>query len=321
MVRPPFLRLVIRPFSRATKRSSTPATSVRPQGKSRQRFTSTLAFSLAALAIFMAAPAAGQEPDLPAPGPDFEVPDVSDLRLGGDLDPALDENDDGDISLSIDLGGGEEGAPPSSSVVLLIILTLISVAPSLVVMLTSFTRIVIVFSLVRNAIGVQTIPPNQVVIGLSLFLSIFVMSPTLTEMNDVGLQPYLDGEKTQGEAYEDAVEPLREFMFANTGNEELELMLAAEDAEEAPEGPEDVSMTALIPAFILSELKTAFIIGFVVFMPFLVIDLVVSSVLMSLGMMMLPPVFVSLPFKILLFVMVNGWTLLAETLITSFNTT
>lgn len=318
MVRPPFLRLVIRPFSRASRRSSTP---VRPEGKRRQRFTSTLAFSFAALAIFMAAPAAGQEPDLPDPGPDFQVPDVSDLRLGGDADPTLDEDDDGDISLSIDLGGGEEGAPPSSSVVLLIILTLISVAPSLVVMLTSFTRIVIVFSLVRNAIGVQTIPPNQVVIGLSLFLSIFVMSPTLTEMNEVGLQPYLDGEKTQAEAYEDAIEPLREFMFANTGNEELELMLAAEDAEEAPEGPEDVSMTALIPAFILSELKTAFIIGFVVFMPFLVIDLVVSSVLMSLGMMMLPPVFVSLPFKILLFVMVNGWTLLAETLITSFNTT
>ena len=303
MVRPPFLGLVIRPSSRASRRSS------------------TLAFILAALAIFMAAPAAGQEPDLPAPGPEFEVPDVSDLRLGNDVDPTADDPDDGDISLSIDLGGDEEGAPPSSSVVLLIVLTLISVAPSLVVMLTSFTRIVIVFSLVRNAIGVQTIPPNQVVIGLSLFLSIFVMSPTLTEMNEVGLQPYLDGEKTQSEAYEAAVEPLREFMFANTGTEELELMLAAEDAEEAPEGPEDVSMTALIPAFILSELKTAFIIGFVVFMPFLVIDLVVSSVLMSLGMMMLPPVFVSLPFKILLFVMVNGWTLLAETLITSFNTT
>jgi flagellar biosynthetic protein FliP len=223
--------------------------------------------------------------------------------------------------VSIDLGGGEEGAPPSESVVLLIILTLLSVAPSLVVMLTSFTRIVIVFSLVRNALGVQTIPPNQVVVGLSLFLSIFIMSPTLTEMNEVGLQPYLDGEKTQSEAYDAAIEPLREFMFAQTGTEELELMLAAEDAEEAPEGPEDVSTTALIPAFMLSELKTAFIIGFVVFMPFLVIDLVVSSVLMSLGMMMLPPVFVSLPFKILLFVMVNGWALVAETLITSFNTT
>ena len=204
---------------------------------------------------------------------------------------------------------------------LIVGLTLLSVAPSLVVMLTSFTRIVIVFSLVRSAMGVQSIPPNQVVVGLSLFLSIFIMGPTFSEINEVGLQPYLDGEKTQSEAYEDAIEPLREFMFANTGNEELELMLAAQNVETPPEGPEDVSMTALIPAFILSELKAAFIIGFVVFMPFLVIDLVVSSVLMSLGMMMLPPVFVSLPFKILLFVMVNGWVLVAETLINSFNTT
>ena len=143
---------------------------------------------------------------------------------------------------------------------------------------------------------------------------------TLDQMNEVGLQPYLDGEKTQSEAYDAAVAPLREFMFANTGNDELELMLAAQNIEEPPAGPEDVSMSALIPAFILSELKAAFVIGFVVFMPFLVIDLVVSAVLMSLGMMMLPPVFVSLPFKILLFVMVNGWVLVAETLITSFNT-
>jgi len=289
----------------------------------RSRSVSFLAFAVAAFAIFMAAPVAAQDTvDLPAPGPQVDLPELGGPTLPTIGDSEIDDADDsGDVTVSIDLGGGEEGAPPSSSVVLLIVLTLISVAPSLVVMLTSFTRIVIVFSLVRNALGVQTIPPNQVVVGLSLFLSIFVMSPTLSEMNEVGLQPYLDGEKTQSEAYDDAIEPLREFMFANVGNEELELMLAAEDNEVAPEGPEDVSMTALIPAFILSELKTAFIIGFVVFMPFLVIDLVVSSVLMSLGMMMLPPVFVSLPFKILLFVMVNGWTLVAETLITSFNTT
>ena len=217
--------------------------------------------------------------------------------------------------------GAEEGeGPPSESIILIIGLTLLSVAPSLVIMLTSFTRIVIVFSLVRSALGVQSIPPNQVVVGLSLFLSLFIMGPTLDQMNEVGLQPYLDGEKTQSEAYDAAVAPLREFMFANTGNDELELMLAAQNIEEPPAGPEDVSMSALIPAFILSELKAAFVIGFVVFMPFLVIDLVVSAVLMSLGMMMLPPVFVSLPFKILLFVMVNGWVLVAETLITSFNT-
>ena len=273
---------------------------------------------IVAALVFAVGPAAAQEielPDDPGPAgpPGIELPDSIDTVVGAD-------DDTGIVNFSVGLGGEDGEGPPSESVILIIGLTLLSVAPSLVIMLTSFTRIVIVFSLVRSALGVQSIPPNQVVVGLSLFLSLFVMGPTLQQMNDVGLQPYLDGEKTQSEAYDAAVEPLREFMFANTGNEELELMLAAQDIEEPPAGPEDVSMTALIPAFILSELKAAFIIGFVVFMPFLVIDLVVSSVLMSLGMMMLPPVFVSLPFKILLFVMVNGWVLVAETLITSFNT-
>jgi len=276
-----------------------------------------LVLGLAATVLLSAAtPAGAQEPidapTLPEPtGPSIDAPSPG----GETLD------DEGIVNFSVDLGGNEEERPPGSSIVLIVGLTLLSVAPSLVVMLTSFTRIVIVFSLVRSAMGVQSIPPNQIVVGLSLFLSIFIMGPTFSEINEVGLQPYLDGEKTQSEAYEDAIEPLREFMFANTGNEELELMLAAQNVEAPPEGPDDVSMTALIPAFILSELKAAFIIGFVVFMPFLVIDLVVSSVLMSLGMMMLPPVFVSLPFKILLFVMVNGWVLVAETLINSFNTT
>lgn len=274
---------------------------------------SFVAFTIAAAALWMAAPVAAQEP-----APDLPEVELPAAVVDAQEDPIEDEGDD--ISLNIDLGANEDGAVPSESIVLIIGLTLLSVAPSLVIMLTSFTRIVIVFSLVRNALGVQSVPPNQVVVGLSLFLSIFIMGPTLTAMNEEGLQPYLAGELEQGEAYDAAVGPLREFMFANVGSEELELMLAAEQSEVAPEGPEDVSMSALVPAFILSELKTAFIIGFVVFMPFLVIDLVVSSVLMSLGMMMLPPVFVSLPFKILLFVMVNGWVLLAETLITSFNT-
>ena len=270
------------------------------------------------VALAVMGPAGAQEieiPDEPGPAgpPGIELPDDIAEVIG-------EEGDTGVVNFSVDLGGEEGEGPPSESVILIIGLTLLSVAPSLVIMLTSFTRIVIVFSLVRSALGVQSVPPNQVVVGLSLFLSLFVMAPTLEQMNEVGLQPYLDGEKTQSEAYDAAVEPLREFMFANTGNEELELMLAAQDIEEPPAGPEDVSMSALIPAFILSELKAAFIIGFVVFMPFLVIDLVVSSVLMSLGMMMLPPVFVSLPFKILLFVMVNGWVLVAETLINSFNT-
>lgn len=284
----------------------------------RSPFVSVLAFVVAGLALWMAAPAAAQV--TPPPAPEIELPDVGLPDIGTPADQTPEGAEDGGVSLTVDLGGEEGEAIPSQSVVLLIGLTLISVAPSLVIMLTSFTRIVIVFSLVRNALGVQSVPPNQVVVGLSLFLSIFIMGPTLSAMNEEGLQPYLDGEKTQEEAYNAAVEPLRDFMLANTGTDELELMLAAENSEVAPQDMDDVSMSALVPAFILSELKTAFIIGFVVFMPFLVIDLVVSSVLMSLGMMMLPPVFVSLPFKILLFVMVNGWVLLAETLITSFNT-
>lgn len=284
------------------------------ENRHRSPVTVVLAFSIAFAALWMAAPVAAQ--DAPAP-PEIELPVA---QLPGQDAPTPDDDGEG-ISLDIDLGSDEDGSVPSESVVLIIGLTLLSVAPSLVIMLTSFTRIVIVFSLVRNALGVQSVPPNQVVVGLSLFLSIFIMGPTLKAMNEDGLQPYLEGELTQAEAYDAAVGPLREFMLANVGTDELELMLAAEDTEVAPDGPEDVSMSALVPAFILSELKTAFIIGFVVFMPFLVIDLVVSAVLMSLGMMMLPPVFVSLPFKILLFVMVNGWVLLAETLITSFNTT
>jgi flagellar biosynthetic protein FliP len=282
------------------------------------RAAATFAALVVAALFLTAGSVAAQEvevPDEPGPAapPTIEIPDSIDTVSGPD-------DDAGVVNFSIDLGAEDGEGPPSESVILIIGLTLLSVAPSLVVMLTSFTRIVIVFSLVRSALGVQSIPPNQVVVGLSLFLSLFIMGPVFTEMNEVGLQPYLDGEKTQAEAYDDAIEPLRAFMFDHTGTEELELMLAAQDIDEPPAGPEDVSMSALIPAFILSELKAAFIIGFVVFMPFLVIDLVVSSVLMSLGMMMLPPVFVSLPFKILLFVMVNGWVLVAETLITSFNT-
>ena len=155
--------------------------------------------------------------------------------------------------------------------------------------------------------------------GLALFLSLFVMAPTLSVVNDEALQPYLDGTISQEEAVDRASEPIRDFMLVHTEESELEVMLEA-SGQGRPQTADDIGLSALIPAFLLSEMKTAFIIGFVVFMPFLVIDLVVSSVLMSLGMMMLPPVFVSLPFKILLFVMVNGWTLVAETLITSFNT-
>jgi flagellar biosynthetic protein FliP len=223
--------------------------------------------------------------------------------------------DDNTFSIDVGLPGQEE---PSQGIVIIILITLLSVAPSLLIMLTSFTRIVIVLSLTRNALGLQTIPPNQVIVGLALFLSLFVMGPTLSEVNESAIQPYLKGEQTQSEAWENAQGPIREFMLDQTRGDELETMIAASGAQK-PATPDDVSMNALIPAFILSELKTAFIIGFVVFIPFLVIDLVVSSSLMSMGMMMLPPSLVSLPFKMLLFVLVDGWGLVVTSLLTSFN--
>jgi flagellar biosynthetic protein FliP len=252
-------------------------------------------------------PEAPLAPEIPTPGAPADASDPADA---GD-----------DASISIDLGDldGKEGEDePGQSVVIILLLTVLAIAPALLMMLTSFTRIVIVLSLTRNALGLTAIPPNQVVIGLSLFLSIFVMSPTLSEVNDKALQPLLDGDLSYSEAYDEAQGPLKEFMLAQTRNGELDLFIKASD-DPAPEDREDVSMATLVPAFVLSELKTAFIIGFVVFVPFLIIDLVVSSALMSMGMFMLPPVLVSLPFKLLLFVMVDGWALVVTSLISSFN--
>jgi flagellar biosynthetic protein FliP len=225
-------------------------------------------------------------------------------------------NTDAKASVSLDLGG--VGGKPSQSLMIIVLITLLSVAPALLIMMTSFTRIVIVLSLTRNALGLHTIPPNQVIVGLAMFLSFFVMSPTFGDINELAIQPLLKGEKTQGQAYEAAVDPLRTFMLKQTRKGELAMFSAAANDGKRPEKPEDVGLAALIPAFILSELKTAFIIGFVIFIPFLVIDIVVSSSLMSMGMMMLPPVFVSLPFKLLLFVMVDGWGLIVRSLLKSF---
>ncbi len=223
---------------------------------------------------------------------------------------------DTQASVSLDLGG--LGGKPSQSLLIIVLITLLAVAPALLIMLTSFTRIVIVLSLTRNALGLHTIPPNQVIVGLAMFLSFFVMSPTFGDINREAIQPLLKGEKTQAQAYESAVTPLRTFMLKQTRKGELAMFSSAANGGQRPEKPEDVGLAALIPAFILSELKTAFIIGFVIFIPFLVIDIVVSSSLMSMGMMMLPPVFVSLPFKLLLFVMVDGWGLIVRSLLKSF---
>jgi flagellar biosynthesis protein FliP len=210
-----------------------------------------------------------------------------------------------------------DNAKPSQSVLIILLLTLISIAPSILILLTSFTRIAIVLSLVRNALGLQSIPPNQVIVGLAVFLSLFVMRPTFEQINKDALQPLLKNEITQGQAYTKALDPMRTFMLKQTGSRELKMMMAI-SKEKKPATPKDVSNATLIPAFILSELRIAFIIGFVIFIPFLVIDLVVSSSLMSMGMMMLPPVVISLPFKLLLFVLVDGWSVIVKSLIESF---
>nr|WP_221199985.1 flagellar type III secretion system pore protein FliP [Nocardioides soli] len=208
---------------------------------------------------------------------------------------------------------------PSTSVTVLIGLTLISLLPAILLSCTAFTKIFIVLGLTRNALGLQQTPPNQVLAGLALFLSLFVMGPVLGEINDIALQPYLNGDLTASAALDSGLQPLRDFMLANTDDNELELLTNVA-GREMPANAEEVSTTTLIPAFILTELKQAFIIGFVIFIPFLVIDLVVSGALMALGMMMMPPVMVSLPFKLLLFVMVDGWALVIKSLVSSYGT-
>lgn len=205
----------------------------------------------------------------------------------------------------------------STSVKLLLLLTVLTIAPSILIMVTSFTRIVIVLSFVRTGLGTQQTPPNQVIIGLSLFMTFFIMAPTFSQVNDEALKPLFNNEINLEEAYSKAVVPFKEFMSKYTRQEDLALFLEYTGAE-PPESVEDIPFSALVPAFTISELKTAFQIGFMIFIPFLVIDMVVASVLMSMGMMMLPPVMISLPFKILLFVLVDGWHLVVKSLLQTF---
>jgi flagellar biosynthesis protein FliP len=205
----------------------------------------------------------------------------------------------------------------STSIKLILLLTVLSLAPSILILMTSFTRIVIVLSFTRTALATQSMPPNQVIIGLALFLTFFVMAPTLSEVNDTALQPLFDEEIGLEEAYDRAALPFKEFMAKHTREKDLALFLNYNQAER-PETVEDIPLTMLVPAFALSEIKTAFQMGFMIFIPFLVIDMVVASVLMSMGMMMLPPVMISLPFKILLFILVDGWYLIIKSLLQSF---
>lgn len=220
------------------------------------------------------------------------------------------------LRLSINLDGAEQPAQMSVAVQIVIVMTLLTVAPSLVLLMTSFTRIVIVLGFVRTALGVPSAPSNQIIIGLSLFLTFFIMGPVFERANRDALQPYREGRITAVDAFDRAALPLKDFMLKQTRSRDLEYFL--ELGRFGRTAVKDLPMRVVIPAFVLSELQTAFQMGFVLFLPFLVIDFVVSSVLMSLGMMMMPPNVVSLPFKLLLFVLVDGWHLIVRSLVQSF---
>ncbi|MGY1815446.1 flagellar type III secretion system pore protein FliP [Blastococcus sp. SYSU D00820] len=251
---------------------------------------------LAVAAVLLAGPAAAA-PDAPTAPTAPTAPVV----------PAV----DGGVDISV--GGGS----PSTSITLILAITVLSVAPSVLLLATSFTKIAVVLSLTRNALGLQSSPPNSVLTGIALFLTLFVMGPVFSDINESAVQPYLDGQMTVSQAYDAGVVPLKSFLLDNTREDELKLMVNL-SGEEQPADRESVSMTTLIPAFVLSELKSAFIIGLVVFIPFLVLDMLVSAALMSMGMMMVPPSIVSLPFKLLLFVVVDGWALITTALVGSY---
>ncbi len=205
----------------------------------------------------------------------------------------------------------------STALQVLFVLTILSIAPAILLMTTAFTRIVIVLGFVRQAMGTQNMPPNQIIIGLSLFLTFFVMSPVFNKINNTALQPYMNRKITEKVALDNSIAAMREFMFSQVQENELQLLIDI-TKEKQPVDRNDVSTTILIPAFMLSELKLAFQMGFMIYIPFLVIDMIVASVLMSMGMMMLPPIIISLPFKLLLFVLVDGWHLVVGSLIKSF---
>ncbi|MCK8823537.1 flagellar type III secretion system pore protein FliP [Fuchsiella alkaliacetigena] len=221
-----------------------------------------------------------------------------------------------DINLEIDNADGNQDLVLPLQIILL--LTVLSLAPAILIMLTSFVRVVVVLSLIRRALATQTMPPNQVIIGLAIFLSVFIMAPVWGQVYDNAVQPYLAEEIDQTEAYEEAIEPIREFMFNQTREQDVALFIDLADLER-PANENEVPTYVLIPAYVISELQMAFQIGFIVYLPFIVIDMIVASVLMSMGMMMLPPVMISLPFKVLLFVLVDGWYLVIRSLVMTFN--
>ena len=229
--------------------------------------------------------------------------------------PDIDDN-----TLDINISSNAGSMKLESTLQILIMLTILSLAPSILIMVTSFTRIVVVFHFLRTALGTQTTPPNQVIVGLALFITIAIMSPVFTEVNTKAIKPYTAGKIKQEQAIEKGLSPLREFMLKQTREKDLKLFMdlnkkSADDIKDY----DDLRITIVIPAFIISELRAAFIIGFLIYLPFIVIDMVVASTLMSMGMMMLPPTTISLPFKLLLFVLADGWNLVIGQLVNSFN--
>jgi flagellar biosynthetic protein FliP len=220
-------------------------------------------------------------------------------------------------NVSLNIGGSADAGKASTVIQLLFILTVLSLAPAILLMLTSFTRIVVVLSLLRHALGTQQMPPNQIVIGLALFLTFFIMAPVWQKIDNEALKPYYEDRITSEEAFSLASAPIKSFMLKQTREMDLALFVKI-SKEKRPEKQSDISLSVLIPAFVISELKTAFQIGFLIYLPFFIIDIVVASILLSMGMMMLPPIMISLPFKLLLFVLVDGWYLIVGSLVRSF---
>jgi flagellar biosynthetic protein FliP len=230
---------------------------------------------------------------------------------------SIDVQAQGIPKISVEMGEAESPEDLSATLQIVLLLTVLTLAPSIILMLTSFIRLVIVLGFLRQAMGTQQLPPNQLLISLALILTVFIIAPVANEAYNNGLKPYLNEEISKEEAFDKAIEPFREFMLAQTREKDLALFINLAEMEQ-PEDPDDIPLHILIPGFVISELRIGFQIAFLVFVPFLIIDMIVASVLMSMGMMMLPPIIVALPFKILLFVLVDGWYLLIKSLIGSF---
>ncbi len=220
--------------------------------------------------------------------------------------------------INLDVGTAKDGGDVSVTLQILLMMTILSLAPSIVIMTTSYLRIIIVFHFLKSALGTQQMPPSQLLAGVALFVTFFIMAPTWNKVNDEALKPLMDNKLTTGQAYDKGIEPIRQFMFKNVREEDLELFISLSH-QARPATRNDVATYILIPAFVLSEMRAGFIMGFFLFIPFIMVDMIISSILMSMGMMMMPPMMISLPFKILLFILVDGWNLIVSSLVRSFH--